>query len=469
MPPNSPWVVCHGEVVILSAAEVRSRTQQNIMDILTIYTPQTTNRIRYIFDLIFKEQLGIDYIINNSPDEFRIADGAKIAYAGPFMPDALNFGAVYLLFEKGVHPQDITVTEHNYLKIFFQVEDEDFCLPFDPFAAAFYLVSRYEEYLPHKNDRHGRFMAEESLAYKNGFLQIPIVNYYIQLIRTKINERYPALGFETKKFKYVPTFDVDSAFCYQNKGLFRNAGGLVRDLTKFDMHTAKERIKVMLSLQHDPFDTYDWILQMHKIFGGNPIFFFLVGNYGEYDKNISITMPEYQSLIKMVADQAAVGVHPSYASNENTDKLKIEIRRLQRILRRDIWKSRQHFLKLEFPRTYNTLIENDITQDYTMGYASQLGFRAGIASSFYYYSLDQENKTLLRIYPFAIMDATMQYYLKLTPEQAMEAMRPIIEEVKNVKGLLITLWHNNSFSEQNEWSGWRRIYEEMLKSLEYNK
>jgi hypothetical protein len=409
--------------------------------------------------------MGIGFRLTDHLIEFEASSGPKISYGKAPIKDVLSFGAVYLLFEKGIHNQDITVTEYNYLKIFYHVNEHDFCLPFDPFAASFYLVSRYEEYYPHGTDRHGRFRAEDSLAYQNGFLQVPIVNYYIQLVRTKLQEAFPDMRFEQRKFKYVPTFDIDSAYCYWNKGLFRNAGGFIKDLVKFDAHTAWTRLRVVLKLKKDPFDTYDWIHNMHEEYGGNPIFFFLVGNYNEFDKNISISIIAYQSLIKAVADRAVVGIHPSYASNENTALLKLEIKRLSRVLRRDIWKSRQHFLKLEMPRTYTNLIEHDITQDYTMGYPSQLGFRAGIASSFFFYNIDEENKTPLRLYPFAIMDATMQYYQKLTPREAIEAMRPIIEEIKNVNGLFVSLWHNNSFSETQEWVGWRKVYEEMLKMV----
>jgi hypothetical protein len=449
----------------VSAEAALLSTTDHLMETLLIYTPQTTNRIRYIFDLFFKEQLGIDYRLTNHTDELKLYDGPKFAYDSKPVANILSFGAVYLLFEKGIHNQEIHITEHDHLKIFYQVEHDDFCLPFDPFAASFYLVSRYEEYFPHATDKHGRFMPENSVAWKYGFLQVPVVNYYIQLVKTCLIKAFPEVRFEQRKFKYIPTFDVDSAYNYLNKGFIRNLGGLVKDLLKWDIPEVKQRIKVVLKLKKDPFDTYDWIIDLHKVKGGSPVFFFLVGDYAEYDKNISVSIQEYQELIKAIADKAIVGIHPSYASNEDVSIVKMEIKRLSKILKRDIMKSRQHFLKLEFPRTYANLIDNDIFQDYTLGYASQLGYRASICSSFNFYSIDQENRTNLKLYPFAVMDATMQYYQKLSPDEAIEAMRPLIEEARNFNGLFVSLWHNNSLSEEKEWKGWRRVYEEMLEMV----
>ncbi len=432
---------------------------------LSIYTPEITNRIRYIFELFFTEQLRVDHRLVSNLDEFRAIDGPKFCYDSQVLPDTMCFGAVFLLFEKGVNKQEIEVSEYDYLKVFFPVRGEEYVLPFDPFAASFYLVSRYEEYMPHKLDQHGRFPASESLAYREGFLQVPLVNYYIKLVKTKLQERFPDLKFKPRKFKYKPTYDIDSAFAYKNKGLIRNVGGLAQEVLAGEFGNASRRMQVLAGVQPDPFDTYDYLRQLHNKYKLNPAYFFLIGDYDEYDKNISSSITEFQELIKGVADYAEVGVHPSYASNHKPGKLKKEIRRLNRILKRDITISRQHFLMLRFPQTYNRLIEHDILEDYTMGYASALGFRASIASSFHFYSLEQENKTQLKVYPFPIMDATLNYYLKQTPDEAMQAISPIIDEVKQAEGLLITLWHNNSFCEENEWVGWRHVYETMLKTI----
>ncbi len=430
---------------------------------LTVYTPQLANRVRYTFELFFQELLDIPFQLISSKDQFAAAPHPKISYGNEPVADELSFGAVYLLFEKGVKKHEIAVEDFEGTRIFFRLSHQPgSCLPFDPFAAGFYLVSRYEEYLPFVKDQYNRFPAQESLAFRNGFLSMPVVNQYAEMIKKKITERYPDFIFPERKFKFIPTYDIDSAYSYLNKGIIRNIGGLMRSLTELDFATLRERTSVLTKARRDPFDTYDWLNGFHKRQDLQPIYFFLVGDYDEYDKNISINISAFRELITSIADTADVGIHPSYASNADSSKLKREIDSLAQVLKRDLKKSRQHFLKLELPDTYQRLIELGITDDYTMGFATQSGFRAGICSPFYFYNLETENKTTLRIHPFAVMDATLNYYHGLNPRQFPDAVYPIIDEIKKVNGTFISLWHNNSLSEEKEWSGWKKVYEDMV-------
>lgn len=429
---------------------------------LSVYTPQITNRLKYAFDLVFKEALGIPYKLTDNKDEFTHLEGPKICYDHQTIPEVLCFGAVYLLFEKGVKEQDIHMHEYEGLKIFYCLNSENYCLPFDPFAACFYLVSRYEEYLPHMKDHFGRFPAKESIAYKHNFLEKPVVNNYIRLVRQKLLENFPEMKFNEPTYRFLPTYDIDSAFAYLNKGLIRNLGGLLHSLVNLDLQSVKDRLMVVSKLKKDPFDTYALLEDMHRKYDLRPVYFFLVGDYDEYDKNISINISQFQELIKSIADYYHVGIHPSFASNEKPEKLTKEIAELSSVLKREIKKSRQHFLKLELPVTYQRLLDNDITEDYSMGYASHPGFRAGICIPFYFYNLETENKTNLRVFPFAVMDATFNYYLSLSPHQIPDAITPIINEVKKVNGTFISLWHNSSLSEDKEWIGWRKVYQDMV-------
>jgi hypothetical protein len=132
---------------------------------------------------------------------------------------------------------------------------------------------------------------------------------------------------------------------------------------------------------------------------------------------------------------------------------------------RPITKSRQHFLTLSLPHTYTNLLEEGITDDYTMGYASMLGFRASICSAYTFYNLEAEQTTALLIHPFALMEATLRHYMDIPVHQALGLMLPIIDEVKAVDGKLMALWHNDSFSELAPWEGWSGLYEEMLKAV----
>ena len=119
---------------------------------------------------------------------------------------------------------------------------------------------------------------------------------------------------------------------------------------------------------------------------------------------------------------------------------------------------------LKLPETYRRLIELDITDDYTMGYNQMVGFRAGICTPFRFYDLDNEQVTPLRVHPFAVMDATLKYYMKVNPEDAMNHIQPLIDEVRAVHGDFVSLWHNESLSENRIWNGWEKVYRQLIQA-----
>ena len=128
-----------------------------------------------------------------------------------------------------------------------------------------------------------------------------------------------------------------------------------------------------------------------------------------------------------------------------------------------IRRSRQHYLRVSLPETYQNLIDLEIKEDYSMGYASHTGFRAGTCTPFYFYDLDFEIQTPLKVFSFALIDTTLNDYMKLTPKQSLGKIRDLKNEVKAVNGVFITVFHNESLSNYQRWRGWRRVYSSMLK------
>lgn len=426
---------------------------------ILIYSHKITNRQRYIFKTIFTDVLVTDIEITDNQEHFESFDGAKINYSTNQLNSGIFFQCSSILFETGINDQNISVFEFEENKCFFSV-GRDSVFPFDPFAASFYLISRYEEYLPHIKDEHERFVASESLALQHNFIEDPLVNIWANRIALEIEKHYPNFKFTERKFEFVSTLDIDNAYAYKNKGFLRIAGGLLKS---FPQGTFSERLKILSNKELDPYDTFDYQNEIHKAHNIKPTYFFLLGDYGVNDKNIPVKNKQFQSLIKSLADYYTIGIHPSYASNQNTETLQKEIRRLQDITHRNTSKSRQHFLKLNLPGTYRNLIDNDIIEDYTMGYAEVSGFRASICSPYYFYDLDTEITTKLKIVPFSIMEATLKYYNKLSAEDALIKIKALMQKVKTVKGTFVSVWHNESLSDKDIWKGWKMVYEEMLK------
>lgn len=412
-------------------------------------------------DLMLEGLLGLDPLVTDDLPFYNSFEGPKFTYTSQLI-DGLAFYKHKIMVERGVRKHELDVFQYEGLPAFFPAPEEA-AMPFDIFAASFYLVTRYEEYLPFKKDDHNRFPPEASVAFKHNFMQKPMVNIWSKMLKKRLSAAFPDLKFLEPQYKFTPTYDIDIAWSYQNKGFLRNLGGYARDLKDFKLDNIAKRTSCLLRMQKDPYDTYDYLKELQNKYKLKPIYFFIVGDFDKYDKNIHIGDPAFQHLINEISDYSDIGFHPSYASNYNKRKLVKEKERLEEVLRRPVVKSRQHYLMLEFPRTYQNLIDIEVSDDYTLGYTSQLGFRSGICTPYYFYNLQLEIKSKLRLHTFSVMDATMQYYQKLQPEEVLEKVKPVIDEVKAVGGHMMTLWHNNSFSEENEWKDWRKPYEEILE------
>jgi hypothetical protein len=431
---------------------------------LLIYTPRITKRLNFISRLLFNELLGLEIAITSSADEYLACSGPKLAYGACPEAGGLFLASSGLLFETGIAGKELRYFDYEGSRAFFPIYDDLSFLPFDVLSASFFLVSRYEEYLPHIRDIHGRFQARTSEAFKQGFLRRPLVNIWTLIIKEKLSAMYPGIKFGTRIFRYQPTYDIDAAYSFRHKGFTRAIGGFIKSLQQGNYNEIKQRIRVLLNLERDPFDTFALQFDWQKKYDLNPVYFILFADYGLNDKNIPVNNRYFNALIKSIGDYAEVGIHPSYGSNKQPIKLGEEIARLSKVLKREITCSRQHFLKLEFPSTYRNLISQDITKDYSMGFASEPGFRAGICDSFNFFDLDLDVETNLRIFPFAVMDGTLNDYMKLKPEQAYSHIAPMLNEVKSVGGMFISLWHNESLSDAGRWKGWLPVYEELLKN-----
>ena len=430
---------------------------------ILIYTHKRTSRVLYIFNHIMGEMLGLEPECIHDKEQFLNYEGPKINYSFQPFEDEFFIMADDLLFERGISEHELTFGDYLGQKCFFQTYNKKSAFPFDLFSASFYLLTRYEEYLPFIKDKYGRFDAEESLAFEKGFLNKPLVNIWALDLAEKLKSAFSELEIQTSEYQFISTIDIDAAFAYRQKGMLRTAGGYVKDVLALDTKEMKTRTRVLLKKKRDPYDTFDYQFSIQKKYNLKQIYFILFADYGTNDKNTPTHSRIFRELIRFIADHADVGIHPSFTSNSVAGKLKKEITSLTKTLHREVVKSRQHFLILHLPSTYRNLINHGITDDYTMGYASQIGFRASICTSFLFYDLEMENTTTLRLHPFAAMEGTLRDYNQLDAEQAIAKYQEIIDEVRQVGGTYISIWHNESLSDQKRWKGWRAVYEKMTE------
>lgn len=429
-----------------------------------VHVPRVTQRLSYTFDLVLGKLLGLRYRFVTDATILDQTANPVMVYGPHPINNHLFLRSAPLLFSREIWEQDLQPFGHLDVKAIFPVFHAQSAMPFDPFAAAFYVVSRFEEYLPFACDNHGRFEASSSVLYQLGLLDKPVVNLWANMLGKVLTDRYRGLNLQRPSYRFTPTYDIDVAWAYKHKGFYRTVAATLADLARNERDNLSQRIRVLQGLETDPYDTYDYQLELHRRYNLRPVYFFLFAEYGPYDKNNPTQGRNFAALIRRMADYAQVGIHPSYNTLADKARLKSEIDGLSEVLHQPIKLSRQHFLRLRLPITYHNLIDLDITDDFTMGYASCLGFRAGITIPFAFYDLDHDVPTTLTIHPFMIMDGTLRDYLNLKPEEAIEKALQVVEQVKQNGGELITLWHNESLSNQKRWAGWRSVYEKIIEA-----
>jgi len=430
---------------------------------IVIYNPHPTPRTAYIFKLACTDVMGVEYRIVNDEEEFRNSPEVRLNYSFNLIENTFQVIPSGILFETGLKDIQPPVGKWDELPVLFP--NQSVRIPFDIFSAIFFMVTRYEEYIPHKTDKYGRFIAEESIAFKNNFLRLPIVELWCRKLASVLKIEKQCRNLSSANFRFRLTIDIDNPWTYKNKGIY-TAGTLLKSLLKFNLPEYLEKYRIISGKKSDPGDTYKMIMEMTAKLDIPVSYFILCRKSGKNDTNRSLHKKIFRRLIGDLENSGTIGVHPSYDSVRKESLLKKEIEFLSRIMGRRITFSRQHYLMLKFPDTYRRLIKHDITEDFSMGYSSQTGFRAGIARPFKFYDLLLDKETNLTVVPFQIMDRTMLSYMRIDPEEAKAEIDYYNEIIRNVGGELVILWHNDSLSDYGEWKGWGTVFSH---SLEINK
>ena len=427
---------------------------------ILVYTPKITRRIEYIFKHIFINIIGLEVNFTSKVDVFVSFEGPKLSYAPKKLYNEFYIKSNSILLEQGFSDVDIDVKNWEDSKCFFY--NENGTIPFDIFAASFYLISRYEEYLPHLKDVYGRFSFQESIAHKNNFIEDPVIDIWAYKLKDSLCSSFPNIIFNDRKFKLKTIIDVPSVYYYKNKGFLRTIGGVFTDLIRFNPKNIYSRFLVIFRLQKDPYDTFNWIINKQKQVTDKFLFFFLVGKFSTYDKNISLVKQPFINIIKFVSDYSKIGLKLSFFALSNLDILKNEKADIESITNRDLTISRNSFSKVNLPINYRNLIKLNIREDYTMGYVNKIGFRASTCTPFLFYDIDNDIQTPLLINPFNLMDYSLLKINSFLDKK--EKVIALINKVKSVNGTFTSVFHNYSFSNEIRWNRFKEIFEIIINS-----
>ena len=364
-----------------------------------IYSREDTPRLRYIAGIVLGDILGLSWDVIT--DKRKLGKNPLINYSSDNLSGSFKINPVSILFEKGVCQKQIELSEWKGLPVIFTTSDSD--LSFDIFAASFFLITRYEEYLEFIPDQFGRFPPSSSMAFKHGFLDKPIIDLWAKELAKAFLKRFPTVVFRRNEYRSLLTIDTDQPFAYQGKNIFRSISGLFNDKITGTPNIG-DRYRIIAKGEKDPFDVFDYIFEKIEKNNIDSRFFFPVGDHSKFDKNPSWKNDDYRNLIQKVSAKFRVGLHPSFTAGGDGSLVATEAVRLQSILGKKTIFSRFHYIRLFMPHSYENVINAGISEDFSMGYPDEPGFRSGIARPYFFYNLIEERQTNLRIIPFQVMD-----------------------------------------------------------------
>lgn len=404
---------------------------------LIIYSENLTARLRYVCKFIFNQGLQINFLLTDNENEFSKSQLPQLNYSNGTFENALHINPGGLLNGNTIEKPELEYTKFN----------------FDIFSAVFYHISRCEEWSIAKTDAHGRFVPSV-------IVKTPLVDIWIAEFKKVLSVKFKSLQFPERKFKFVSTIDVDNVFAYKAKPLYRQIGGMLKDLKH-----AGTRLSTILSGKKDPFDEYELQAELSKKYNIPLIYFFLYRNNTKYDRTIDPNHPEFKQLLRSIRQKnITIGLHPSYESSVNPEILKAEQQLISKNSETNVTASRQHFLRFNIKTTPKDLLKAGIKYDFTMGWSEQIGFRACTTLPFFYYDFETESELPLLAVPFAAMDGAFYLHDGKNAGVAFSELMDIAKIVKSVNGLFITVIHDRSFSETIA-PGWKELYQKLHENL----
>lgn len=403
-----------------------------------------------------------DYTITCNFQTLQIAnfffkdDRVQQLYQHDNLPSAVNFSDIEL--ENIQFSQVIFFGNSSWSK-----QESGFKWGNDIVAASFYMLTRWEETVIENKDEHNRFLAIDSLAYKNNFLHRPIVNEYVEILYHTLKSFGLDQTRKVRKYTTLATHDVDRPFLWDSTlGKIRSIGASLL------IRRNKEEIKLRaqnIVTGTDPFDTFDLLMDMSESIGEKAHFFFMAGGETEFDNFYQLGEQAVIDLIKRIKERNhCIGIHPSYNTYNNNEMLSSEIDALKMATGMEVTASRQHYLRFDTSSTWNNLEDADVRWDSTMGYPDEAGFRSGVCYTYPLYDIYNRKQLNLLEKPLIVMDATLLRYEKLQIEQALSRVENLQKEVHRYQGEFVFLWHNSSFNSQ-EWIGFDKVYKSMYRQF----
>lgn len=345
----------------------------------------------------------------------------------------------------------------------------------DLIASTYFLISRYEEIIRKEvRDEHGRFDGKESLPYRAGFIDSPLVEEYGKLLRDQLRTLNFDISEPPKQIKKVYlTHDLDQLAHFRNVRGF--LGGILRGI-RWPNEGNKAIRSFFGGLKYDPWYTFPWLFNIDnaakRALGSerceSVVFIRAGGGLRKEDAPIMLFhTPDFQTFMKHCRKKNVIfGLHASYEAGITPSRIADEKKHLDKITKKKTIYNRHHYLNTREPEDMQALVEAGITDDFTIGYAGMAGFRLGTCRPVRWINPINRELTSLTLHPLTVMDGSLsdKRYMFLNAHEAYEYCVRLIDVVENWNGELVLLWHNTSVEDTPK-SYHRKLYKDVIDHL----
>ena len=412
-----------------------------------------SNESNWVIELENGNKLVVkDFFFRKFPEKLRYLNNKNI-------PRAVELGRNEFTVERDVP----VIYGINEVRIMRGKRSINLICGIDIFASSFFMLTRWEEYVNKTRDKHNRFPASASLAFKNGFLHRPVVNEYVEMLWNMLKFLGCKQERKRKEFKFVLTHDVDCVYKYRNKFLMlRELLGnlIIRGNMNAFKDALRRQVKFLMGREKDPYDTYDYLMDISEEIGVKSYFFLHSSSSSKFDNDNDKYLKEISDKIRRRGH--FIGYHPSYDAYNNYELFVKDKKRIEDIVGQELTFGRQHYLRFEIPTTWRIWEEAGMEWDSTVGYADREGFRCGTCYPYSVFDIVTRRKLKLKERPLIVMDGSfITYQSHMTPREVELRIVELINKVRRYNGEFVFLWHNSSFN-SFRWNPYQYIYRKVL-------
>ncbi|MBO6523476.1 MAG: polysaccharide deacetylase family protein [Balneolaceae bacterium] len=421
---------------------------------------------KYILHIFFHDFLNVEYSIDVS----ETIDGYYVEGKDEkfLLPD-IFFKKVFkkdLEKEPEVHEIMYGRSRDEKLPAWFTTEDQaSYLLKADIIGMAFFLLSGYADIKYSKRDDLERDIGNSSFVVRKLLIDRPIIQEWFLVLGELLLPKKDFQNLKNRKFSLSVTHDVDQPYEYlaynSQRFLKRIVGDLLR---RRSLQIAITRLqgyinKLRKRYKRDPYNNFQELIELLEKYGVKSSFFFVASdNKHPQDVKYKIEHPAISEILKFVNEKGhKIGIHPSFFTFRNPEKLKEEIQRLSKVLGdldidQSVISSRKHYLRWDWLQTPLILSEAGITDDYTVGYPDRTGFRVGVTFPYSAFCWNSKKALPLKIHPLCVMECSLTHkrYMGLTYNEAELKVSEYADLIKKIGGEYVVLWHNHVLINKEE-------------------